>query len=267
MIHTRAQIVATLGPSSMKADILEEMMEHQMDVARFNLSWGNIEEHRKQIKLVRMLEAKVERRIPTIVDLPGPRIQELVGHTFDHENVSPLTTRDISFIAFAAEQHADYIALSFVRNAKDIEECRRVVKEKGGNQRIIAKIERREAVTAIQEIIDVTDAVMIARGDLGNEIPLEEVPFVEDEIITLCKAAGKPVIVATEMLLSMVDHTRPTRAEVTDVAHAIVQGADAVMLSEETAKGKHPIHVVAMMERIVKEAEKHLPNGAIINQL
>jgi pyruvate kinase len=121
---------------------------------------------------------------------------------------------------------------------------------------IISKIERKIAYENLDEIIDVSDAIMIARGDLGNEVPLEKIPFIEKNIIVKCKEKGKPVIVATQMLLSMTQNPTPTRAEVTDVAYAIINGADAVMLSEESASGKYPVEAVIMMEKIISESEK-----------
>ena len=119
----------------------------------------------------------------------------------------------------------------------------------------------------IEEIIAAADAVMIARGDLGNEIPLEKIPFIQHDIVQKCKKAGKPVITATQMLLSMVENPVPTRAEVTDVANAILQGSDAVMLSDETTQGKYPIEAVAIMEKIVLEAERHLAGELNVNPL
>ncbi|KKQ20513.1 MAG: Pyruvate kinase [Candidatus Nomurabacteria bacterium GW2011_GWC2_36_9] len=150
------------------------------------------------------------------------------------------------------------MALSFVGSDKDIVELRNLIKEKGGNQRIIAKIERKVAFENIDEILEVTDGVMVARGDLGNEYPLEEIPFIQHKIIEKCNAKGKMVIVATQMMLGMVESPVPTRAEVSDVAYAIIDGANGVMLSEESATGKHPIEAVAMMEKIALASEKHL---------
>jgi pyruvate kinase len=137
----------------------------------------------------------------------------------------------------------------------------------GGRQMVIAKIERAIALLSLEQIIAEADAVMIARGDLGNEVPLEQIPFIQDRIIKKARKAGKPVIVATQMLLSMVENLTPSRAEVTDVATAILEGADAVMLSDETAKGKYPVETVIMMEKIIIEAEKHLSGSVTFNQL
>ncbi len=152
--------------------------------------------------------------------------------------------------------------MSFVASARDVEHCREVIKQIGPRligpgPKIIAKIERKAAVEKIDEIIAAADAVMVARGDLGSEVPLEEIPFIQKMIIAKANAAGKPVVVATQMLLSMTERTEPTRAEVTDVEEAIMSGADAVMLSEETASGRFPVEAVAMMERSIAEAERH----------
>lgn len=267
MKHSRAQIVATIGPSSSKPEILKSMLEHQMDVARLNFAWGSIEERRKEIGILRKLSSELKRDIPIIVDLPGPRMQkEGSSHTYDSD-ASPITEKDIQSIKFGIEENVEYFALSFVSKAKDIEECREIIKENSGDQKIIAKIEREVALKNIEEIIAASDAVMVARGDLGNDIPIEKLPFAQDMIIKKAKKAGKPVIVATEMLLSMKENPRPTRAEVTDVANAILEGADAVMLSEETTIGKYPVETVTVMEKIVLEAEKHLLGEVSFNRL
>jgi len=269
MIHSKAQIVATLGSVSDSTEKLKAMIEHQLDVVRLNFSWADLETRQRQIALVRQLEKECGRRIPIIEDLPGPRVQEGAEHTYDRKaaSISALTDRDREFIKFGAGQKVDYLAVSFVGGPEDIEACKEAVKACGGTQRIIAKIERKVALECIDEIIAVTDAVMVARGDLGNEIPLEAIPFAQDMIIKKSKAAGKPVITATQMMLTMVDNPIPTRAEVTDVANAILQGSDAVMLSEETARGKYPVETVAMMERIVLEAERHMGGRLAINPL
>lgn len=263
MKKTQAQIIATIGPSSSNTRILYEMMSHKMSVARLNFAWGDFEEHKKHIDLVREAEEKAEVKIPIIVDLPGPRIQKTKGHTYDKDEISLLTKEDESYIQFGIENNVDYFALSFVGNKKDVFECREIIKKLGGKQLIISKIERKKALENLEEIIEVSDAIMVARGDLGEEIPLETMPFVQNMIIKKTKQAGKPVITATQMMLSMTEHDTPTRAEVTDVANAILQGSDVVMLSEETASGKYPVETVTMMEKIILEAEKHMPDEHI----
>jgi pyruvate kinase len=162
-------------------------------------------------------------------------------------------------LLFAIAQQPDYIALSFVTSTQDIADVRSILRENSADIPIIAKIERGEAVSNFSNILAISDGVMVARGDLGVEIPLEKVPLVQKEIIKKCNRAGKPVITATEMLESMVKSMRPTRAETTDVANAIFDGTDATMLSEETSVGEHPLEAVRMMDSIVRETEKNLP--------
>lgn len=264
---SKAQIIATIGPASDKCEILFSMIEHQVDAVRLNFSWGNEQEKTNQINTVRESEKKFKRKILIIQDLPGPRIQSSKNHTYDNAVESCITEKDIEHIKFGIAKGVDYIAFSFVGNAKDIVDGKKIIRDLGGNQKVIAKIERRKAVDSIDEIIDVADAIMIARGDLGNEIPLEKIPFVETDIIAKANKAKKSVIVATQMLLSMTENPTPTRAEVTDVTEAILLGADVVMLSEETSAGKYPIEAVAMMEKIVLEAEKHLKQPRHFNLL
>jgi len=162
-------------------------------------------------------------------------------------------------LLFAISQRPDYLALSFVTAADDIPGVRKLMAEQGMDIPIIAKIERGEAVKNFERILAESDGVMVARGDLGVEIPLERVPLVQKEVIKRCNHAGKPVITATEMLESMVKSMRPTRAEATDVANAIFDGTDATMLSEETSIGEHPVQAVTVMDRIARETEKKLP--------
>jgi pyruvate kinase len=162
-------------------------------------------------------------------------------------------------LIFALSQKPDYLALSFVTGAEDITGVKKLMRERGGEIPVVAKIERGEAVKNFAAILAAADGIMVARGDLGVEIPLEKVPLVQKEIIRKCNRAGKPVITATEMLESMVTAVRPSRAETTDVANAIFDGTDATMLSEETSVGEHPLQAVMVMDRIARQAEKKLP--------
>jgi pyruvate kinase len=171
-------------------------------------------------------------------------------------SLSAITEKDREDITFALAQNTDYIAMSFVRSENDIRELRWLVKHLGGNTGVVAKIEKHEALENIAAIIEASDAVMVARGDLGLEIPPQEVPRYQKEIIRQCNAAGKPVITATQMLSSMVDNPRPTRAEASDVYNAILDGSDAVMLSNETASGHYPVEAVDMMAHIATIAEE-----------
>ncbi|HOV78962.1 MAG TPA: pyruvate kinase [Bacillota bacterium] len=170
-----------------------------------------------------------------------------------------ITEKDIGDIRFGIEKEVDFIAVSFVRKPADVLAVRRIVEEAGADIDIIAKIESREAVQNLDDIIKVSDGVMVARGDLGVEIPVEEVPLVQKEIIGKCNRAGKPVVTATQMLESMIHNPRPTRAEASDVANAIFDGTDAVMLSGETAAGRYPVEAVETMARIAERAEAALP--------
>jgi pyruvate kinase len=173
-------------------------------------------------------------------------------------SISAITDKDKSDLEFAVKAGADYIALSFVRTAKDIEELRALIQSHGGNQPIIAKIETPEAVEKIDEIIAATDGVMVARGDLAVEIGHAKVPAVQKMIIRKCNAAGKPVIVATQMLESMIKAPVPTRAEVSDIANAVYDGADAVMLSEESSLGEYAVEAVSMIQEVIGETEKDM---------
>jgi pyruvate kinase len=172
----------------------------------------------------------------------------------------PFVTDDLrEKILFAIAQKPDYLALSFVTSSQNITDVRLILQENSADTPIISKIERGEAVKNFDSILATSDGVMVARGDLGVEIPLEKVPLVQKEIIKKCNRAGKPVITATEMLESMVKSARPTRAETTDVANAIFDGTDATMLSEETSVGEYPLEAVKMMNRIARQTEKKLP--------
>ena len=168
-----------------------------------------------------------------------------------------LTEKDRRDLAFGVENRVDYVALSFVRHAKDVQECKALVKSLGGTCPVIAKIEKREAVDDLAAILDATDGVMVARGDLGVELSTEEVPTLQKRIIEMANGAGKVVITATQMLESMVENPRPTRAEASDVANAILDGTDGIMLSAETASGHYPMEAVATMARIALYTEEH----------
>jgi pyruvate kinase len=173
-----------------------------------------------------------------------------------------MTARDQEDLAFGISRGVDYVALSFVRSAADVLAARRFLDERGAAIPLIAKIEKHEALAAIDGILAAADGLMVARGDLGVETPLEHVPLLQKMLIDRANRAGKPVITATQMLLSMVENPRPTRAEVGDVANAILDGTDAVMLSEETAAGRYPVEAVATMRRIAEDTEAAFPYEA-----
>jgi len=175
-----------------------------------------------------------------------------------HIDLPALTEKDKMFIRWAIKADIDFIAHSFVRNASDLEEIQTILDAEGSHLKIISKIENQQGVDNLDDILSHCYGVMVARGDLGVEIPPERLPLVQKSIVSACRERKKPVIVATQMLQSMIENPRPTRAEVTDVANAIFQGADAIMLSGESANGKYPVEAVRTMTRIAKENEKAL---------
>jgi len=175
--------------------------------------------------------------------------------------MAALTEKDKTDLAFGLAQDVDFVALSFVRSAGDIRLVRERITAAGKITPVIAKIEKHEAIEQIDDILSAADGIMVARGDLGVEIPLEDVPQVQKQIIRKANRQGKPVIIATQMLRSMVESPRPTRAEAADVANGVLDGADAIMLSEETASGRFPVDAVAFMARIAEAAEREFPYG------
>lgn len=192
----------------------------------------------------------------TVVE--GGILKDLKGINLPGVNVSSpsLTAKDRTDLAFCLEKRVDYIALSFVRQAEDVNELKQIIRDHGLSIPVVAKIEKPEAIKNFAAILAATDAVMVARGDLGVEINAEKVPLLQKKIISACNAAGKPVITATQMLESMILHPRPTRAETSDVANAIMDGTDAVMLSGETASGGYPVEAVRTMVKIASDVEK-----------
>lgn len=167
-----------------------------------------------------------------------------------------LTEKDLADVDFIVGQNIDWIALSFVRRPEDVHQLRELLKSKDSCAKIISKIEKPEALEHLREVILASDAVMVARGDLGVELPLEQIPMLQKKIVSMCIHRAKPVIIATQMMESMLDRTRPNRSEITDVANAVLEGADAVMLSAETATGKYPELVIRTMVSIIREVEK-----------
>jgi len=334
----RTKIICTIGPASESVEVLEQLINEGMNVARLNFSHGTHEEHLRRVEAIRQAMRNTGRRVAIMLDTKGPEIrtgrlkeepvvleegkrivlttEEILG---DAERVSvsyrglpqdvkpgnmiliadgliglrvlsvqgteiecevvnggelgsrknvnvpgvairlpALTEKDVADINFAIDHELDFIAASFVRKASDVLDIRRLLEQRGADIHIIAKIENQEGVDNLEEIIQVADGVMVARGDLGVEIPTEEVPLVQKLIIRRCNQAGKPVITATQMLESMIRNPRPTRAEASDVANAIFDGTDAIMLSGETAAGKYPVEAVRTMARIARRAEMSL---------
>jgi pyruvate kinase len=179
------------------------------------------------------------------INLPGVKV-----------NLPPLTEKDLADVELGAELGVDFVALSFCREASDVGVLRKVLGEHGSTARIVAKIEDQLAVKNIASIIDATDVIMVARGDLGIECPMEELPIIQRRIVKRCLELGKPVIVATHMLESMIVNPVPTRAEVTDVANAVFEQADAIMLSGETTTGKYPVHCVKVLDKVAERIER-----------
>ena len=218
--------------------------------------------------LLRLADGEIELAAERVVDTDVACRVVSGGALSSHKGLSlpnaiipgpGMTDKDREDLLFGIAHGVDYVALSFVRSEADVQQARVFVGERGASIPIVAKIERHEALAAIDAILAEADGIMVARGDLGVETPLEHVPLLQKMLIEKANRAGKPVITATQMLLSMVENPRPTRAEVGDVANAILDGTDAVMLSEETASGRYPIEAVTTMRRIAEDTEAAFP--------
>lgn len=332
-----------MGPNTDDKNIMRELAKNGMDVARFNFSHGDHEEHLGRLEVLREVRKELDIPVAALLDTKGPEIRtgllkdgkkvalkegqtftlttrDVVGDdTITHINYSglnedvtagnkiliddglieldvvevngtdivckvvnggelgekkgvnvpnvkiklpALTEKDKEDILFGIRQGFDFIAASFVRTADCIREIKEILEEHGSNMRVIAKIENAEGIENLDAIIEASDGIMVARGDMGVEIPAEKVPYIQKTIIRKCNEACKTVITATQMLDSMIRNPRPTRAEVTDVANAVYDGTDAVMLSGETAMGKYPVEALKMMATIVEDSESHLDYAA-----
>lgn len=333
----KTKIICTLGPATDDICVLENMIDEGMDVARFNFSHSNYEEHLKRLEMLKTSRKKKEKYVAALLDTKGPEIRvckfkegsvmleadtEFTLTTRDVEGDSSIvcvtykdfpsdvsigtrvliddglieliviektdtdvkcrvinpgvvsnnkgvnlpgtvvsmpymSDKDISDINFAVDNDFDYIAASFARTAGDILKIRRILEERNCSTiSVIAKIENKQGVENIDEILQVSDGVMIARGDMGVEIPYEDVPVIQKMIIKKALKAGKVTITATQMLDSMVKNPRPTRAETADVANAVFDGTGGIMLSGETAVGKYPVEAVRTMARVAVRAEE-----------
>ena len=337
ILVNKTKIIATIGPSSYKKSVLEDMIISGVDAVRLNFSHGEFDKHKKVIENTRKISDKLNIPIAIIQDLQGPKIRigkikndkiklndgqnldiqlsdvlgtnkiisiskknlfqdinpdehiliddgkiklkvlkktrELIstivesgGELKSNKGVnlpdtdillSSLTEKDKKDLDFGLENGVDWIALSFVRSSKDVNELRKIINSKKLKTKIIAKIEKPQALKNIDKIIESSDALMVARGDLGVEIPMESVPIYQKRIVNKCNKQFKPVIIATQMLESMIDSKTPTRAEANDVANAVLDGADAVMLSAESATGKYPVLTVKNMDKIINSIEKN----------
>lgn len=256
-MSARTQIVCTIGPASQEPAVLDKLVSAGMDVARLNFSHGTHENHAMLIANIRNAAKKAGKTIPIIQDLSGPRVQTGGTHHLDPSAVQVMTEKDLNDLDFGIAQNVEYVCQSFVGSAGDVNRLREEIRKRNGKAKAMAKVERKEALDNIREIVEASDAVMLGRGDLGTSIPVEQVPFAEALVVHECKEAKKPVIVATQLLESMMEHPEPTRAEVTDIAYAIILGADAIMLSGESATGKYPVEAVTVMDKVAAEAEKY----------
>ncbi|WP_188376770.1 pyruvate kinase [Halobacillus andaensis] len=345
----KTKIVSTIGPASESVEILTDLINSGMNVARLNFSHGDFEEHGARIKNIREAASVTGKTVAILLDTKGPEIRtgELKGGEAYLEkgntayvsmeniqgdaerfsvtypglindvhpgskillddglvelqveevlkdqneikttvlnngllknkkgvnvpnvsvNLPGITEKDAKDIEFGIEQDVDFIAASFVRRASDVLEIKELLeKNNAGHIQIIPKIENQEGVDNIDDILEVSDGLMVARGDLGVEIPPEDVPLVQKQLIRKCNKAGKPVITATQMLDSMQRNPRPTRAEASDVANAIFDGTDAIMLSGETAAGDYPREAVQTMSNIATKTETGLNYKAILDE-
>ncbi|MDB5262163.1 MAG: pyruvate kinase, partial [Adhaeribacter sp.] len=199
---------------------------------------------------LRVIATDKDKEVEVVVIYGGP-VKPRKGINLPDTSVSApsLTEKDIEDLHFGLDNDVEWVALSFVRKAQDIADIKRIIQERGKDTLVVAKIEKPEAIRNIDEIIAATDAIMVARGDLGVEIKAEDVPMLQKMMVEKCNKAGKPVIIATQMMESMITNARPTRAETNDVANAVFDGADAVMLSAETAAGSYPLETIRSMSR------------------
>ncbi len=339
----KTKIVCTMGPSTERESVLDALLANGMNLARFNFSHGDHQEHLVRINMVREAAKKAGKVISYVLDTKGPemrlgtfangKVQLEKGQKFtlthsdepgdvNHAPVShkvlykevktgdtillsdglvglkvlsiedkdivtevlnsgvmgtrkrvavpgvsislpPISEQDKKDIIFGIENDMDFVAASFIQRADDVKAIRKLIADHNGHMEIIPKIENLEGVKNIDAIIAAADGIMVARGDLGVEIPAEDVPLVQKEIIEKCNKAGKPVIVATQMLESMTNNPRPTRAEASDVANAILDGTDAIMLSGETASGDYPVEAVQTMNTIARRIESSLKYDSI----
>ena len=235
MKHKRkTNIIATIGPSSESSSILNQLIKAGVNIFRFNLKHSTPNKHEQRINKSRKLAQKQNKHLQIMIDLPSSSLAD---------------------VNLGIKKKAEYLALSYIKKANEVKKLKQMLKKAKPPPIIIAKIETKMALNNFNSIQQEAGIIMVARGDLGKSVPIEKVPFVQKEIILSCKKNNKKVIVATEMLLSMVSNEQPTRAEVSDVANAVLEGCDAVMLSEETAIGNNPVKAVKIMKKIIQEAE------------
>ena len=334
----KTKIICTQGPSTEKPGVVDALIENGMNLARFNFSHGDHEEHLGRINMVREAAKKAGKVVSLVLDTKGPemrlgdfkdgKVMLEKGNKFtltfsdepgdethvsiNHKNLytevkpgdtlllsdglvaltvdeikgkdivttiqnsgkmstrkrvaapgvslglPPISEQDAKDIIFGCKQDMDFVAASFIQRPEDVLAIRKLIEDNGGRMEIIPKIENLEGVKNFDAILAVSDGIMVARGDLGVEVPAEDVPLIQKDIIRKCNKAGKPVIVATQMFESMTNNPRPTRAEVSDVGNAILDGTDAIMLSGETANGDYPVEAVSTMNCIAQRIESAL---------
>ena len=236
------------------------------NMERVYVSYPNLHADVKPGNLIMIDDGKLEVKVLEVLENNDVKVEVTMGGFLSSNkgvnlpdtkiSLPALTEKDFEDLEFIIDQQLDWVALSFVRSVKDLEILRKRLNERKSKTKIIAKIEKPEALQNIRDIIVESDGIMIARGDLGVELPIEKVPLIQKQIIRKCLHRAKPVIVATQMMESMIDRIKPNRSEITDVANAVLEGADAVMLSGETATGNHPALVVQTMRKIIMEVER-----------
>ena len=242
------KIVCTLGPASSSPEIIEGMLKGGMDVARFNLAHGTLQEHSQRISEVRSLSQKLKLPVGILLDLPGLKL--------GRGDVKAVFGKHLDF---AFSQDADFVALSFISSVQQVREVKRLLREMKADIPVITKIEEARALEESGAMLEAGEGLMVARGDLALDISIEKVPMAQKRLIKEAIRQGKPVITATQMLESMVRSATPTRAEAADVANAVLDGSDALMLSEETAVGSYPVEATETMVKIALEAEAMFP--------
>jgi pyruvate kinase len=254
-VGRHVKIVCTLGPASSSPEVIERMLKAGMDIARFNVAHGTLEEHSRLISEVRLLAQKLKLPTGILLDLPGLK-----------RRAGDMNAVFGQHLEFAHSQNADFIALSFISSVRQVKEVKALLKKMNADIPVIVKIEQARALEESGAILDVCEGMLVARGDLAVAISIEKVPLAQKQLIKEANRRGKPVITATQMLESMVYSATPTRAEATDVANAVLDGSDAVMLSEETAIGSYPVEAVEMMAKIALEAEAALHYEEILRE-
>jgi len=233
------KIIATIGPASEKIETICELMKAGANVFRLNLKYNTLNWHQKIIKRIKKATKIMKKPVGILLDFPDLNFKETLKR-----------------FSLAAKEEVDFIAISLIKERKEIEALKKWAKKINFSPTILAKIETKGALKNLDSIIEASAGIMVARGDLGKAIPIEQVPYYQKQIIKRCIEKGKPVVTATQMLATMVENPSPTRAEVSDVANAILDYTDAVMLSEETAIGKYPIEAVKTMRKICEFWEK-----------